>query len=44
MLFIVMLLVTAMLVDITALSDPVKSALIMGISIGVGISLGVFAI
>jgi len=44
MLFIVMLLITAMLVDITALSDPVKSALIMGISIGVGISLGVFAI
>ena len=44
MFFIVMLLVTAMLVDITALSDPVKSALIMGISIGVGISLGVFAI
>jgi len=44
MFFIVMLLVTAMLVDITALSDPVKSSLIMGISIGVGISLGVFAI
>ena len=44
MLFIVMLLITAMLVDITALSDQVKSALIMGISIGVGISLGVFAI
>lgn len=44
MLFMVMLLITAMLVDITALSDPVKSALIMGISIGVGISLGVFAV
>ncbi|MCD6445735.1 hypothetical protein J7L49_02990 [Candidatus Bathyarchaeota archaeon] len=44
MLFIAMLLITAMLVDVTALSDQVKSALITGISIGVGISLGVFAI
>lgn len=42
-LFIVLLLITAMLVDITALSDPVKNALITGLSIGVGISIGVFA-
>lgn len=43
-LFIVLLLITAMLVDITALSDPVKNALITGLSVGVGISIGVFAI
>jgi hypothetical protein len=42
-LFIVLLLITAMLIDITALSDPVKNALITGLSIGVGISIGVFA-
>lgn len=43
-LFIVLLLITAMLVDITALSDPVKNALITGLSVGVGISIGVFAL
>jgi MFS family permease len=43
-LFIVLLLITAMLVDITALSDPIKNALTTGLSIGVGISIGVFAI
>ncbi len=42
--FIVLLLITAMLIDITALSDPVKNALIIGLAIGVGISIGVFAI
>lgn len=42
--FIVLLLVTAMLIDMTALSEPVKSALTSGLSIGVGISIGVFAI
>ena len=42
--FIVLLLITAMLIDITALSDSVKHALITGLSIGVGISIGVFAI
>lgn len=42
--FITLLLITAMLMDITALSDPVKNALINGLSMGVGISLGVFAI
>lgn len=35
MFFIILLLVTAMLVDITALSDPVKNALITGLSLGV---------
>ncbi len=43
-LFIVLLLVTAMLIDITALSDQVKSALISGLAIGLGISVGVFAV
>ena len=41
---IVLLLITAMLIDITALSDPVKNALILGLSIGMGISIGVFAV
>ena len=43
-LFIILLLVTAMLVDVTALSEQVKNALITGLSIGVGISVGVFAV
>lgn len=43
-LFIVLLLITAMLVDVTALSDPIKNALTSGLAIGVGISIGVFAI
>ncbi len=38
--FIVLLLVTAMLVDITALSEHVKNGLIGGLSLGVGISIG----
>lgn len=42
--FIVMLLLTAMLIDITALSEPVKNALYAGLSIGIGASLAVFAI
>jgi hypothetical protein len=42
--FIVLLLITAMLIDLTALSESVKHALITGLSIGVGISIGVFAI
>ena len=33
-----------MLVDVTALSEQVKNALITGLSIGVGISVGVFAV
>jgi len=40
---IVLLLITAMLIDITALSDQVKNALTLGLSIGVGIAIGVFA-
>ncbi len=41
---IVLLLITAMLIDLTALSDPVKQALTTGLSIGVGIAIGVFAL
>ncbi|MCS7120124.1 MAG: hypothetical protein RMJ07_03280 [Nitrososphaerota archaeon] len=41
---IVLLLITAMLIDITALSDQVKGALTLGLSIGVGLAVGVFAI
>jgi len=44
MFFILLFLVTAMLIDVTALSDPLKSSLTMGLSIGVGISVGVFAV
>jgi MFS family permease len=43
-LFIVLLMITAMLIDITALSDPIKNALTNGLAIGVGISIGVFAV
>lgn len=43
-LVIIMLLVTAMLIDITALSDEIKRALAMGLSIGVGVAIGAFAI
>lgn len=43
-LFIVLLLIIAMLIDVTALSDPIKNALTTGLAIGVGISIGVFAI
>jgi len=42
--FIILLLITAMLVDVTSLSESVKNALIFGVSIGVGISIGVFAV
>jgi hypothetical protein len=40
---IVLLLITAMLVDITALSEPVKQALATGLSLGVGVAIGIFA-
>lgn len=43
-LIILMLLVTAMLIDITALSSEIKGALAMGLSIGVGIAIGAFAV
>jgi O-antigen/teichoic acid export membrane protein len=41
---IVLLLITAMLIDLTTLSEPVKQALTTGLSLGVGISIGVFAV
>jgi len=43
-LMILILLVTAMLIDITALSSEVKSALVTGLSMGVGVTIGAFAI
>ncbi len=42
-LFILLLMSTALLIDITSLSDPVKNALVTGLSIGIGVSIGVFA-
>lgn len=42
--FIILLLITAMLVDITALSETVKNALTTGLSLGVGLSIGIFAV
>ena len=42
--FIVMLLLTAMLIDVTALSEPVKQSLYTGLAIGIGASLAVFSI
>ena len=42
--FIVMLLLTAMLIDITALSEPVKHSLYTGLAIGIGASLAVFSV
>ncbi|MEM4520301.1 MAG: hypothetical protein QXF23_01085 [Candidatus Bathyarchaeia archaeon] len=43
-LVIIMLLVTAMLIDITALSSEIKGALAAGLSIGVGVAIGAFAL
>ncbi|MCD6236301.1 MAG: hypothetical protein J7J94_04870, partial [Thaumarchaeota archaeon] len=42
--FIVMLLLTAMLIDVTALSEPVKQSLYTGLAIGIGASLAIFSI
>ena len=42
--FIVMLLLTAMLIDVTALSEPVKQSLYIGLAIGIGASLAVFSV
>jgi len=42
--FVVMLLLTAILIDLTALSEPVKQALYTGLAIGIGASLTVFSI
>jgi len=41
---IVLLLIFAFLVDLTALSNTVKAAIVNGISIGIGIAIGAFAI
>ena len=43
-LFIIILIVTAMLIDITALTESAKASLMGGLSIGIGISVGVFAV
>lgn len=42
--FIVTLLLTSMIIDVTTLSETVKESLYMGLSIGIGASLAVFAI
>ncbi|MCS7132464.1 MAG: hypothetical protein NZ918_01915 [Aigarchaeota archaeon] len=41
--FIITLLLTAMLIDVTALSEPVKQSLYTGLAIGIGASLAVFS-
>ncbi|MBC7131230.1 hypothetical protein H5T51_08505 [Candidatus Bathyarchaeota archaeon] len=41
---IALFLITAMLIDVTALSESVKNALTLGLSIGVGIAIGAFAV
>ncbi|HDM92828.1 MAG TPA: hypothetical protein ENG69_05495 [Candidatus Korarchaeota archaeon] len=43
MTFISFLLATALLIDVVALSDPVKEALVSGLAIGIGTSIAVFA-
>ncbi len=43
MTFISFLLATALLIDVVALSDPVKQALVSGLAIGIGLSIAVFA-
>ncbi|RLG50941.1 MAG: hypothetical protein DRN96_06500 [Thermoproteota archaeon] len=40
--FILLLLSTALIVDVTTLSKEVKGALVTGLSIGIGLSIGVF--
>ena len=44
MLFITLLLFLTMLVDITALTEPAKKALMEGLSTGIGLSVGAFAV
>lgn len=41
--FVITLLLTAMLIDVTALSEPVKQSLYMGLAIGIGASLATFS-
>jgi hypothetical protein len=42
--FILLILITAMILDLTALSDSTKQALESGLSLGLGIAVGVFAV
>lgn len=42
--FILLILITVMIVDLTALSDATKQALVEGLSIGLGIAVGIFAV
>ena len=42
--FVVLLIITAMLIDVTALSPQTKAALSTGLAIGVGAFIGVFAV
>lgn len=42
--FIVTLLLTSMIIDVTTLSESVKESLYIGLSIGIGASLAVFAV
>lgn len=42
--FVVLLIITAMLIDVTALSPQTKTALSTGLAIGVGAFIGVFAV
>ncbi|MEM2017147.1 MAG: hypothetical protein QW810_05995 [Nitrososphaerota archaeon] len=42
--FIVTLLLTSMIIDVTTLSESVKESLYLGLSIGIGASLAIFAI
>ncbi|MEN2975058.1 MAG: hypothetical protein ABDH32_05715 [Candidatus Caldarchaeales archaeon] len=44
LLFIITLLLTSMMIDVTTLSESVKESLYNGLSIGIGASLAVFAI
>lgn len=44
LLFIITLLLTAMLIDVTALSEPVKQSLYMGLAVGIGASLAIFSV
>ncbi|MCS7125315.1 MAG: hypothetical protein NZ929_00150 [Aigarchaeota archaeon] len=44
LLFIITLLLTSMMIDVTTLSESVKESLYTGLSIGIGASLAVFAV
>jgi hypothetical protein len=41
--FILLILITMMLIDLTALSESTKNALVNGLSIGLGIAVGIYA-